>query len=193
MSNSLARYDELSLDIKRDLFARMLVAGNSPAKAYNTAFSDTLPDSKAAERAADLAERPEMIKIINKYYEDKKIYSHITRENMAVRLQRISEVQACDFYEDNGLGGFRVKPMSEWTESMREAFGGIKFLKGGAQELKINGKLESINSLMKLMGWSALPDVNTANNELSNYTDEQLKELAGDIEDAEVMEDEKES
>ena len=83
--------------------------------------------------------------------------------------------------------------MSEWTESMREAFGGVKFLRDGSQELKIYNKLESISLLVKVMGWSTLPNINNVNNELSNYTDEQLKELAGDIEDAEIVEDEKET
>jgi len=193
MNSSLAVYDELSLDIKRDMFARLLVGGSSPAKAYNTAFNDTLPDSKASECASNLVESPEMIRTINKYYEDKKIYSRISRENTAVRLQRIAEVQICDYYEDDGDGCLKIKPMSEWTESMREAFGGVKFLRDGSQELKIYDKLESISLLVKVMGWSTLPNINNVNNELSNYTDEQLKELAGDIEDAEIVEDEKET
>ncbi len=182
--------DVLFLDYKRDTFAKMMAAGSPPEIAYNTSFSDTLPIDAARSKAETLCLIPEVKEAISKYSDDKRVFNTITRENIAVKLMRVSNVSACDYYEDNGVGGLRVKPMNTWTRDMREAFSGIKFYRGGGQELKIYSKLDSLNLLMKLMGWDKEQDIKNSVNEMDHYTDAQLMQLADGIQDVEEITDE---
>jgi len=184
--NSITKY---SLDEKRDTFARLVASGKDPAKAYNIAFNDILPDVDAMEKASSLCTDDFVIKKINQYYDDRRVLKTINRQDVAITLKRVIDVEAVDYYKEDEMGRIIFKPMKEWSRSMRTAFRGIKYSRSG-QELLLYDKISAANALIGLMGWDKTPENNQKSNDMSNFSDEQLKELASNVEDAQIVKDE---
>lgn len=182
---SISKY---SLDEKRDAFARLLATGKDPAKAYNITFHDMLNDIDAYAKAKEIAETPCVTEKILQYIDDRRVLNTITRQDVAVQLKRVVDCDASDFYEMDEQGQMKIKPMDKWTRSMKAAFSGIRYTRNGI-ELKVYDKISAVNSLVNLMGWDKVPEENRMVNELSGYTDEQLKTLANNVEDAKLIED----
>lgn len=177
------------LDDKRDTFARLVASGKNVGEAYNLAFHSSLPQEDAVFRAKGLCENEYVVDKINQYYDDKKVLTSINRQNVAIPLKRILDCDMSDFYEmDKDTKTFKLKPIGKWTRSMKTAFRGIKYTRNGI-ELQVYDKISAANSLMNLMGWTKSPDNNAPAGELSEYTDAQLKELASNIEEAKIIEE----
>ncbi len=188
MSNDLITFN-YNMDEKRDTFASLVASGRDPAQAYNISFHSLLSHDDALLRAKELCENEYVKDKIIQYYDDRKVLNSINRHNVAIPLKRIIDCDMSEFYEeDRDTKMFKLKPISKWTRNMKAAFRGIKYTRNGI-ELVVYDKISASNSLMNLMGWDKVPDNNGNVNELGNYTDDQLKELASNIEDAKIIED----
>jgi len=181
-----------TLDEKRDSFARLMASGESPEKSYCIAFNSILSDEDAKEKAMELCKNPYVVEKISAYCEDRKVLNSINRQNVSVTLKRIIDVDASDFYYNDENGNFVLVPIERWTRSMKTAFKGIKYTKTGI-ELQLYDKISAINSLSGIMGWGKEVENNRIINDLSNFTDEQLKMLASSVEEVREIEEVKDN
>lgn len=182
------RFDEYGLDIKRDTFAKLFASGEDPAKAYNMAFSCNMPTDIATEKAKELCDITYVRTRIRRYIGDKQAIKRMSRDFLVSKLSRVIEVEASDYYTIGSNGRISLKPMDEWTDDMKVAFKGVKFGKDG-QELKIYDKLDAIGRASKIMGYENVAPIENNLNDMSSLTDDQLKEIAGNIEDAQIVEE----
>ena len=186
--NSQVTISVYELDMKRNSFARLVASGQDIGEAYNIAFHTSLSYEDSFGRGKELCENKYVAKKINEYCDDNKVLSTINRRDVAISLKRIADCDAADFYKmDNGL--MVLKPLDEWTRSMRAAFAGIKYSKTGI-ELKTHDKIASLNSIIRMMGWDKSPDESaTSGNEMAGYSDDQLDELISSMDEIKEIED----
>lgn len=177
-----------TLDEKRDSFARLMASGEKPGRSYCIAFNSVLKDEDAKYKAMQLCKDPCIVEKIASYCEDRKILNSINKQNIAISLKRIIDVDASDFYENDEYGNFKLVPKNRWTRSMKTAFKGIKYTKTGI-ELQVYDKISAINSLSGMMGWDKEVENKRVINDLSNFTDDQLKMLASSVVEVKEIED----
>lgn len=176
------------LDKKRDSFAKLVSSGQDIGEAYNTAFRTSLSYDESFKRGKELCENKYVTEKINEYCDDNRVLSTINRRDIAIKLKRIADCNVGDYFRQEG-NVMVIKPLDEWSRDMKVAFAGIRYTRSGV-ELKTYDKISSLNSIIKMMGWDKAPEESaSSSNELSSYSDDQLKELLNSMENIGEIED----
>ena len=170
------------LDRKRETFARLVASASDIGEAYNIAFRKQLPETEAFERGEKMCHDEYVSKRIKQFYDDEKVWQTVKRKNVAVKLERLIDCNASDYFCMNANGAMKIKPIEQWTEEMKAAFKGVKFTKNGI-ELMTYDKIAAANSISNMLGWDKTPEEVRKINDYSGISTKQLKDTLKELED----------
>ena len=180
--NSEVEVSSYELDRKRETFARLVASASDVGEAYNIAFRKQLPETEAFEQGDKLCHDEWVSKRIKQFYDDEKVRETIKRDNIAIKLKRIIDCNASDYFWIDRNGIMKIKPMNQWTDDMKVAFKGVKFTKNG-MELMTYDKIAAANSISNMLGWDKAPEETKKINDYSDISTKQLKDTLKELED----------
>lgn len=159
-------------------FCRSVVRKRDIAGAYLRCIDNKISSDEAYKRGVSLLNREDVGHRVTELESDRRIVRNINKETVIARMARHTKVNACDYFDDMGVGGaFAIKPMSEWTDDMKEACSGIEPTKTG-WKLSLYDKDVIWDKIAKLQGYYEGESKNLgAPNDLAGKTDEELRSI----------------